>query len=145
MLGLMIKSSLRERQGTAVSNFDRTAARPALRPRPADPERFLNLRLRSFIVIDLKKGDFKPEYAEKMNFYCSAVDNLFKHPTDQPTIGLILCQTKDKIIAQYALRNVHTPIGVSEYELTRAWPANLQGSLPSIEALKAELSHPNHL
>jgi predicted nuclease of restriction endonuclease-like (RecB) superfamily len=100
---------------------------------------FYHLKLRCFIVIDLKKGDFKPEYAGKMNFYCSAVDDHLKHPTDQPTIGLILCQTKDRIIAEYALRDVHKPIGVSEYELTRALPENLKSSLPSIEEIEAEL------
>ncbi len=99
---------------------------------------FYHLKLRCFIVIELKKGDFKPEYAGKMNFYCSAVDDLLKHQTDQPTIGLILCQTKDRILAEYALRDVHKPIGVSEYELTRALPENLKSSLPSIEEIEAE-------
>ena len=74
-----------------------------------------------------------------MNFYCSAVDDLIKDPTDQTTIGLILCQTKDRILAEYALRDVHKPIGVSEYELTRALPENLKSSLPSIEEIEAEL------
>ena len=100
---------------------------------------FYHLKLRCYIVIELKKGDFKPEYAGKMNFYCSAVDDLIKDPTDQTTIGLILCQTKDRILAEYALRDVHKPIGVSEYELTRALPENLKSSLPSIEEIEAEL------
>jgi predicted nuclease of restriction endonuclease-like (RecB) superfamily len=100
---------------------------------------FYHLKLRSFIVIELKKGDFKPEYAGKMNFYCSAVDDLLKHPTDQATIGLILCQTKDRILAEYALCGINKPIGISEYELTRALPENLRSSLPSIEELEAEL------
>ncbi len=101
---------------------------------------FYHLKLRCFIVIELKKGDFKPEYAGKMNFYCSAVDDLLRHQTDQPTIGLILCQTKDRILAEYALRDVHKPIGISEYELTRSLPDNLKASLPSIEEIEAELS-----
>lgn len=101
---------------------------------------FYHLKLRCFVVIDLKKGDFKPEYAGKMNFYCSVMDDLMKHPTDQSTIGLILCQTKDKILAEYALRDMNKPIGVSEYELTRALPEHLKSSLPSIEALEAELA-----
>lgn len=101
---------------------------------------FYHLKLRCFIVIELKKGDFKPEYAGKMNFYCSAVDDYLKHQTDQPTIGLILCQTKDRILAEYALRDVHKPIGISEYELTRSLPDNLKSSLPSIEEIEAELS-----
>ena len=100
---------------------------------------FYHLKLRSFIVIELKKGDFKPEYAGKMNFYCSAVDDLLKHPTDQATIGLILCQTKDRILVEYALCDINKPIGISEYELTRALPENLRSSLPSIEELEAEL------
>jgi predicted nuclease of restriction endonuclease-like (RecB) superfamily len=101
---------------------------------------FYHLKLRCFIVIELKKGDFKPEYAGKINFYCSAVDDYLKHQTDQPTIGLILCQTKDRILAEYALRDVHKPIGISEYELTRSLPDNLKSSLPSIEEIEAELS-----
>jgi predicted nuclease of restriction endonuclease-like (RecB) superfamily len=100
---------------------------------------FYHLRLRRFVVIELKKGEFKSEYAGKMNFYCSAVDDFLKHPTDEPTIGLILCQTKDKILAEYSLRDLHKPIGISDYELTRALPENLKSSLPSIEELEAEL------
>ena len=101
---------------------------------------FYHLKMRCFIVIDLKKGAFKPEYAGKMNFYCSVIDDLLKHPTDQPTIGLILCENSNKIIAEYALRDTYKPIGVSEYELTRALPENLKPSLPSIEDLENELS-----
>ena len=100
---------------------------------------FYHLELRAYVVIELKKGDFKPEYAGKMNFYCSAVDDKMRHPTDQPTIGLILCQTKDRILAEYALRGIQQPIGVSDYELTRALPDSLKTSLPSIEDLEAEL------
>jgi len=101
---------------------------------------FYHLRLRCFVVVDLKKGDFKPEYAGKMNFYCSAVDDLLRHPGDAPTLGLILCQTKDRILAEYALRDIHKPIGIADYELTRALPTELASSLPSIETLEAELS-----
>ena len=100
---------------------------------------FYHLRLRSFVVIELKKGDFKPEYAGKMNFYCSVVDDQLRHETDQPTIGLILCQTKDRILAEYALRDINKPIGVSDYELTRALPESLQSELPTIEEIEAEL------
>ncbi|MBI5788110.1 MAG: DUF1016 domain-containing protein [Candidatus Schekmanbacteria bacterium] len=101
---------------------------------------FYHLKLRCFVVIELKKGDFKPEYAGKMNFYCSVVDDKLKHQTDQPTIGLILCQTKNRILAEYALRDILKPIGVSEYELTRTLPENLKSSLPTIEEIEAELS-----
>jgi len=102
---------------------------------------FYHLHLRCFVVVDLKKGDFKPEYAGKMNFYCSAVDTQLRHEHDAPTIGLILCQTKDRIIAEYSLRDIEKPIGVADYELTRALPETLASSLPSIEDLEAELSH----
>ena len=101
---------------------------------------FYHLRLRCFVVIDLKKGEFKPEYAGKINFYCTAIDELLAHETDQETIGLILCQTKDSIIAEYALRSLQKPIGISEYELTRILPDNLKSSLPSIEDIEYELA-----
>ncbi len=101
---------------------------------------FYHLGLRCFIVIDLKIGPFKPDYAGKMNFYCSAVDDRLKHETDNPTIGLLLCQDKKKILAEYALRCTNKPIGVSEYELTRTLPDELKSALPSIEALENELN-----
>jgi predicted nuclease of restriction endonuclease-like (RecB) superfamily len=101
---------------------------------------FYHLHLRCFVVVDLKKGEFKPEYAGKMNFYCSAVDDLLRHEHDAPAIGLILCQTKDRVFAEYALRDLHKPIGIADYEFTRALPAELASSLPSIEDIEAELS-----
>jgi predicted nuclease of restriction endonuclease-like (RecB) superfamily len=101
---------------------------------------FYHLKTRCFIVIDLKKGDFLPEYAGKMNFYCSAVDDILKHETDQPTVGLILCQGKDKVFAEYTLRGMTKPIGISEYELTRILPDNLKGSLPSVEEIENNLN-----
>jgi len=100
---------------------------------------FYHLQLRCFVVVDLKRGEFKPEYAGKMNFYCSVVDDLLRHEHDQPTLGLILCQTKDRIIAEYSLRDIEKPIGVADYELTRSLPEKLASSLPSIEAIEAEL------
>lgn len=102
---------------------------------------FYHLKLRCYIVIDLKKGDFKPEYSGKMNFYCSVVDDKLRHSSDQPTIGLILCQTKDRILAEYALRDLRKPIGVAQWEtkLTRTLPKNLKSSLPSIKEIEAEL------
>ena len=105
---------------------------------------FYHLKMRCFVVIDLKKGDFLPEYAGKMNFYCSAVDDILKHETDKPTIGLILCKGKDKIFAEYALRDLNKPIGVSEYELTQMLPDNLKSSLPSIEDIEKEFFDPNN-
>ena len=105
---------------------------------------FYHLKMRCFIVIELKKGDFIPEYAGKMNFYCSAVDDMLKHATDQPTIGLILCQGKDKLFAEYSLKDINKPIGISEYELTRALPDNFKGSLPSIKEIEEALA-PGHI
>jgi len=101
---------------------------------------FYHLRMRCFVVIELKKGEFIPEYAGKMNFYCSAVDDILRQATDQPTIGLILCQGKDRFFAEYALRDIQKPIGVSDYELTRNLPDNLKSSLPTIEEIEAELN-----
>ncbi len=100
---------------------------------------FYHLNLRCFVVVELKKGEFKPEYAGKMNFYCSAVDDLMRREHDTATIGLILCQTKNRVFAEYALRDIRKPIGIADYELTRALPAELVSSLPSIDSLEAEL------
>ena len=101
---------------------------------------FYHLKLRSYLVIELKRGDFKPEYAGKLNFYCNVVDDLLRHPQDAPTIGLILCQGKDNVLAEYALRGIDKPIGIASNELTRALPKTLQSALPSIESIEAELS-----
>ena len=103
---------------------------------------FYHLQLRCFVVIDLKIGGFKAEYAGKMNFYLNVVDDRMKHATDQPSIGLILCEDKNKIVAEYALRGMEKSIGVSAYQLTRALPKKLQSALPSIEQLEKELSQP---
>jgi len=100
---------------------------------------FYHLKLRAFVVIDLKNVEFKPEFAGKMNFYLSAADDLLRHETDNPTIGLILCRTKNKIVVEYALRDAAKPIGVSEYELTENLPENLRGNLPTIEEIEAGL------
>lgn len=101
---------------------------------------FYHLRLRAFIVIELKVGPFQPEHAGKMNFYLSAVDDLLKHPGDQPSIGLILCRSRERIIVEYALRDTAKPMGIAEFRLLETLPEDLQGSLPSIEELEAELS-----
>jgi predicted nuclease of restriction endonuclease-like (RecB) superfamily len=101
---------------------------------------FYHLRLRAFVVIDLKMREFKPEDAGKMSFYLTATDKLLRHETDAPTIGIILCKTKNKLVAEYALQNVNSPIGVSEIQLAEALPENLKGSLPSIEEIEKELN-----
>ncbi len=100
---------------------------------------FYHLRLRCFVVIDLKVEAFKPEFSGKMSFYVSAVDDLLKHRDDMPTIGIILCKNKKQKIVEYALRDLNKPIGVSTYQLREALPEQLQGSLPTIEQLEAEL------
>ncbi len=100
---------------------------------------FYHLKLRAFVVIDLKTGKFKPEYAGKMNFYLSAVDDMLRHPDDNPSIGIILCKYKGKIDAEYALRDINKPMGVAKYEITRLLPQSIKGSLPTIEELEAEL------
>jgi predicted nuclease of restriction endonuclease-like (RecB) superfamily len=103
---------------------------------------FYHLRLRCFVVIDLKISEFQPEFVGKMNFYLSAVDDLLKHPNDQPSIGIILCKTKNNVIVEYALRDTNKPMGVSTYQLTESLPKQLKGSLPTIEELEAELLDP---
>jgi hypothetical protein len=100
---------------------------------------FYHLRLRAFVVIDLKVEEFKPEFAGKMNFYLSAVDDRLRHSDDRSSIGIILCKARDKVTAEYALRDTKKPIGVSEYCLTAALPDELRSSLPSIEQLENEL------
>ncbi|HEY6873895.1 MAG TPA: PDDEXK nuclease domain-containing protein [Geobacteraceae bacterium] len=101
---------------------------------------FYHLKLRCYVVIELKKGSFKAEYAGKMNFYCNVVDDRLRHADDKPTIGLILCQDRKTVLAEYALRGIDKPIGISEYELTRALPESLKSALPSIEDIERELS-----
>jgi predicted nuclease of restriction endonuclease-like (RecB) superfamily len=100
---------------------------------------FYHLKLRCYVVIELKTVPFQPEFAGKMNFYLSAVNNQLRHPDDQPSIGLILCKTKNRVVAEYALEDYTKPIGVSEYRLAESLPEQIQGSLPTIEELESEL------
>ncbi|SHJ41413.1 Predicted nuclease of restriction endonuclease-like (RecB) superfamily, DUF1016 family [Hymenobacter daecheongensis DSM 21074] len=100
---------------------------------------FYHLRLRCFVIIDLKMGEFKPEDSGKMNFYLAAADDLLRHPTDQPTIGLVLCKSQNRVVAEYALRGLSQPIGVAEWQLTTTLPAELRRSLPTSEELDAAL------
>lgn len=101
---------------------------------------FYHLRLRCFVVIDLKMRKFTPADAGQMNFYLSAVDDLLRHKDDQPSVGLILCKEDNRIVAEYALRDMSKPIGVSAFQITESLPDNLQSSLPTIEELESELS-----
>lgn len=100
---------------------------------------FYHLKLRSYVVIDLKIGEFLPEYAGKMNFYLSAVDDLLRHLDDNPSIGIVLCKSRNRIIAEYALRDMEKPIGVAGYELTTSLPEDLRGRLPTVDELEEEL------
>lgn len=100
---------------------------------------FYHLKLRCYVVIELKATDFKPEYAGKLNFYLSAVDDLLRHPDDQPSIGLIICSGKKGLVAEYALRDMSKPMGIAEHQLTEALPETLKGQLPTIEELESEL------
>ncbi|GGC16219.1 PDDEXK nuclease domain-containing protein [Dyadobacter sediminis] len=100
---------------------------------------FYHLKLRSYVVIELKTGKFIPEYAGKLNFYLSVVDDVLKTDLDQPTIGLLICQDKNKVVAEYALKDMNKPIGIAEYKITDSIPPNLKGNLPSIEELEKEL------
>ena len=98
-----------------------------------------NTFLHRYLVIELKDTEFKPEYIGKLNFYCSAVDDLLCREGDNRTIGLLLCKTKDRIKAEYALRDIQKPIGISDYELGQALPKDFRGSLPTIEEIEKEL------
>jgi hypothetical protein len=100
---------------------------------------FYHTRLKCYVVIELKIGEFKPEFIGKMNFYLSAVDDLLKDDHDQPSIGIILCKNKDKLDVEYALRDINKPIGVSSF-ITNALPIDVQPQLPTIEELEAELA-----
>jgi hypothetical protein len=102
---------------------------------------FYHLRLRSLVAIDLKMEDFKPVDAGQMNFYLSALDDLVKSPEDRPSIGIILCKSKDRTTVEYALRDTAKPIGISAYRLTSSLPRELQDSLPTLEQLGRELEN----
>ncbi len=100
---------------------------------------FYHFRLHCFVVIDLKVVEFEPEFSGKMNFYVSAVDDLLRGEDDKPTIGIILCRTKSKTVAEYALRDVHKPIDISTYHMGTPLPEEFQMSLPAIAALEEEI------
>ena len=108
---------------------------------------FYHIRLKCFVVIELKTTEFKPEHTGQLNFYLSAVDDLLKDKDDKPTIGLLLCKTKDKFKAEYALRRIHSPIGIAEYEtkLVASLPKKLKNSLPTVEEIESELEKQQEL
>lgn len=100
---------------------------------------FYNLNLRSYVVIELKAGDFKPEYAGQLNFYLSAVDGILKKDTDNPSIGLLLCKSKNNLVAEYSLKDMSKPIGISEYKITNTLPEELEKQLPSVEDIQKRI------
>ncbi len=100
---------------------------------------FYNLNLRCYVVIELKTGDFKPEYAGQLNFYLSAVDGLLKKEADNPSIGLLLCKSKNNLVAEYSLKDISKPIGVSEYKVTSSLPEDLEKQLPSVEDIQKRI------
>lgn len=100
---------------------------------------FYHLKLRCYVVVELKAGAFKPEYAGQLNFYLAAVDAQMKAAQDQPTIGLLLCKQQNRLVAEYALRGITNPMGVAQYQLLEALPESLATSLPSIEDIEREL------
>ncbi len=101
---------------------------------------FYHTRLHAYVVVELKTKEFEPEHAGKLNFYIKAVDEQLRQKGDQPTIGILLCKSKDKLVAEYALSDIHKPIGVSEYQLTQSLPDNLQTSLPTVAEIETELA-----
>lgn len=100
---------------------------------------FYNLNLRCYVVIELKTGDFKPEYAGQLNFYLSAVDGILKKEQDNPSIGLLLCKSKNDLVAEYSLKDMSKPIGVSEYQITSNLPIELGKQLPSVEDIQKHI------
>lgn len=102
---------------------------------------FYNTKLRCYVVIELKAGEFKPEYAGKLNFYLSAIDDMLKHETDNPSIGIMLCKERDKLTAEYALKDINKPIGVSEYKLSDFVPDEFADTLPTAEDIEKRIKN----
>ena len=100
---------------------------------------FYHVKLHSYVVVELKTVDFQPEFAGKLNFYISAVDKELKSKEDNPTIGILICRSKNDVVVEYSLKDIQKPMGVSNYELTNVLPENLKSSLPTIEEIEQEL------
>ena len=103
-------------------------------------QHWYNIKLHAYVVVELKATPFKPEYAGQLNFYINVVDDKLRGENDNKTIGLLLCKGKDEIVAQYALTGYDQPIGISDYQLSKAVPENLKSALPSIEQVEEELT-----
>jgi len=103
---------------------------------------FYHVKLRCYFIVELKATEFDPRDAGQMNFYLSAVDDLLRQPGDRPSIGILLCKTKNKVKVEYALRNCKSPISVASYEtkIVKALPKELKSSLPTVQEIEAELS-----
>lgn len=100
---------------------------------------FYNLNLRCYVVIELKTGEFKPEYAGQLNFYLSAVDGQLKKENDNPTIGLLLCKSENNLVAEYSLKDMSKPMGISEYKVSSILPKELSSQLPSVEDIQKHI------
>lgn len=100
---------------------------------------FYNTKIHSYVVVELKRGDFRPRDVGQLNFYLSAVDAQLRTPVDGQTIGLVLCERKDRVIAEYALKGIDGPMGIAEYQLFKCLPKRLESILPTIEEIEAEL------
>ena len=100
---------------------------------------FYHTRLKCYVVIELKAGEFKPEHIGKLNFYLSAIDDQLRDSNDQPTIGLILCKNKEKLDVQYELRDINKPMGISSY-ITKEIPISIQFQLPTVQEIECELN-----
>jgi len=101
---------------------------------------FFHISLNCYIVVELKTTEFDPRDAGQLNFYMAAIDGELKQPLHNPTIGLLLCKEKNHLVVEYALKNIDAPIGVSQYQLTKAIPKDLKGKLPSIDELEQSVS-----
>ncbi len=146
VLVMQIESRLLERQGAALTNFEERLPHPQsdlARESLKDPYRFDFLGLTEKAQereIELKAGDFKPEHLGQLGFYLTAVDRQIKTTEDRPTIGLLLCRSKNKVVAEYALGDNTQPMGIAEYKLRESLPESLETSLPSIEQIERELT-----
>ena len=98
-----------------------------------------NIKLHAYVVVELKATPFKPEYAGQLNFYLSAVDGILKKEQDNPSIGLLLCKSKNNVVAEYSLKDISKPIGVSEYKVTSSLPVDLEKQLPSVEDIQKRI------
>ena len=100
---------------------------------------FYHIPMKCYVVVELKNKEFEPEFTGKLNFYLTLIDRTLKRPEENPTIGILLCRDKDNLEVEYALQDIHKPMGVSEFKLEKMLPENLKSSLPSIEELEEEL------